>query len=130
VSKIEFRLGRGAVAFVAECDADAALACSCNAGQLDIELIVFPFISDSRSGRGGVGMPSPKLTEKNALVLLALLSTSVLPDEGDFAVLSKTLLLPGWSSLSGIGDGSGSGLSGLDPDDSSHPNPAREAPRG
>jgi hypothetical protein len=42
--------------------------------------IVFSLISDSRSGRGGVGISSPKLTEKNALVLLAFLSASVLRD--------------------------------------------------
>lgn len=66
----------------AVCDPGKVLPWLCNEGQLDIAFMVFPLISDSRSGRGGVGISSPKLTEKNALVLLAFLSASVLRDVG------------------------------------------------
>ena len=67
--KIEFRLGGGveSPAFVP----DEPLARPLNVGQLDLALSVLLRISVSRNGRGGVGSPSPKLTEKNALVLLA-----------------------------------------------------------
>ena len=66
---MEFRLGKDGVLLPVFVPGES-LARPLRIGQLDLRLSVLFAVSVSRSGRGGVGKPSPKLTEKNALVLL------------------------------------------------------------
>lgn len=73
---MEFRLGRDGVLLSFFVPGES-LARPLRVGQLGLRLSVLFRISVSRSGRGGVGNPSPKLTEKNALVLLAAIPALV-----------------------------------------------------